>query len=237
MCFLNFLCMDVWRGIIRTGDAGARAGSVQFAGKWRGFRRGCYRIAIARHVHFALWKVVTFLLFFSCSPLAFFWLWIELGMLSRGELGDAMEKLQMVHRLEGASLPVRGNSFCYSSYWSSLLEDRKHWGRLAELFCSCSVGGPSGTSTGEWRGLCSCRCLSACLFFVFRIILLQGNASRMQADDCLQLLKASTDTLASLPVDDATSRAKAIKGLAGLATGELSTGKRHCEFCSLICSR
>ncbi|KAM0948310.1 putative tetratricopeptide-like helical domain superfamily [Dioscorea sansibarensis] len=93
----------------------------------------------------------------------------------RGELGDAMEKLQMVHRLEGASLPVR----------------------VAAL-----------------EGLVGLQLENG-----------EGNASRMQADDCLQLLKASTDTLASLPVDDATSRAKAIKGLAGLATGELSTAE------------
>lgn len=59
----------------------------------------------------------------------------------------------------------------------------------------------------------------------------------MQADDYLQLLKGSTDTQASFALDAVTSRAKAIKGLADLATGELNTGKRHCEFCSSICSR
>ncbi|XP_039136618.1 uncharacterized protein LOC120273934 isoform X2 [Dioscorea cayenensis subsp. rotundata] len=91
----------------------------------------------------------------------------------RGELGDTIEKLQMVLRLEGASLPVRA-----------------------------------------LEGLVGLRLENG-----------EDNASRMQADDYLQLLKGSTDTQASFALDAVTSRAKAIKGLADLATGELNTAE------------
>ncbi|KAH7667933.1 TPR-like protein [Dioscorea alata] len=93
----------------------------------------------------------------------------------RGELGDAIEKLQMVHRLEGASLLVR----------------------VAAL-----------------EGIVGLRLENG-----------EDNASRMQANNYLQLLKGSTDTQASFALDAVTSRAKAIKGLADLATGELNTAE------------
>ncbi|KAJ0962487.1 hypothetical protein J5N97_030315 [Dioscorea zingiberensis] len=93
----------------------------------------------------------------------------------RGELGDAMEKLQMVHQLEGPSLPIR----------------------VAAL-----------------EGLMGLRLEKG-----------EDNASRMLADDCFQLLKSRPESGPSSALDVLTSRAKAIKGLADLAFGELESAE------------